>query len=640
MGGWYSDDVFHVFGQILSGLARLHAATGDPAPRAKLDALIRGWGECIESDGYFYASRKPNATHYTYEKMVGGLVDAMVYAHNQQARGLLRRITDWAVRNLVRGRPYAGGGIDTEWYTLTENLERAWLATGDPAYRDFARVWEYTDYWAVYARGGDIHAPRPDGKQTAAYHAYSHVNTLSGAAAAYRVTGRPEYLRTITGAYDYLRAHQAYATGGYGPDEQLLATAGRRAHTLATHNTFETQCGSWAVFKLCKSLISFTGKARYGDWVEAMVINGIGASLPNADDGRVFYYADYNPSGGAKVLNPTPWTCCSGTRPMAIADYCDQVYYSAPDGVCVNLYASSTLRWSHGGVPVTLVQRTCYPEGDTVALAVSPRRPVAFTLRFRIPGWLNGKPGLRLNGAPVKARVDGLGWLAVARKWRVGDRVTLQMPMRFRTVPLDNQAPYPVALMYGPVAMALRSDRPFDPRLLVAAPSAALVASEGEALTWHVRRKPGVLVRPFYAFREGEPYYLYLDPDARTHIRAAAGRWEGSWQVGSLFRFTEAVGAAVEFDFEGTGAAWQGYRYDDAGVGEVSIDGKPVARVDQFGPGRDLPFDWRTDGLPYGKHTLRIVLQPDRVPGSKGRYINVAGLEVLGSRDDDATGPG
>src|SRR5262249_3177587 len=31
LGGWYSSDIFHVFGQILSGLARLHAATGDPA---------------------------------------------------------------------------------------------------------------------------------------------------------------------------------------------------------------------------------------------------------------------------------------------------------------------------------------------------------------------------------------------------------------------------------------------------------------------------------------------------------------------------------------------------------------------------------------------------------------------------------
>src|SRR5215472_4276319 len=31
LGGWYSGDVFLVFGQIVSGLARLYAASGDPA---------------------------------------------------------------------------------------------------------------------------------------------------------------------------------------------------------------------------------------------------------------------------------------------------------------------------------------------------------------------------------------------------------------------------------------------------------------------------------------------------------------------------------------------------------------------------------------------------------------------------------
>lgn len=635
MGGWYSDDVFHVFGQILSGLARLHAATGDPAPRAKLDALVHGWGECIEADGYFYASRKPNATHYTYEKMVGGLVDAMVYAHNSEAKGLLRRITDWAVPNLVRGRPYAGGGIDTEWYTLTENLDRAWLATGDPVYRDFARVWEYTDYWAIYSRGGDINRPRPDGMQTAAYHAYSHVNTLSGAAASYRVTGRPDCLKTLTGAYDYLQAHQAYATGGYGPDELLVAAADRRAHTLATHNTFETQCGSWAVFKLCKSLISFTGRARYGDWVEAMVINGIGASLPNADDGRVFYYADYNPYGATKSLNPTPWTCCSGTRPMAIADYCDQVYYLAPDGVCVNLYAASTLRWRSQGVPVLLRQRTRYPEQETVELAVMPARPVSFALRFRVPGWLGGAPIVMVNRSRAAARVDAQGWLVLSRTWRPGDSVFLRFPMRFRTVPLDHLSRYPIALMYGPVAMAFRSERAVNPGLLAGDPAKALVPSPGEALTWHLASRPATLVRPFYAVRELEPYFLYLDPASKTRIRGSAGRWEGTWHDSSQFRFTDTVGTAVEFDFVGTGLAWLGFRYDDAGVGQVMIDGKPVACVDQYGPGRDLAFDWRHDGLPYGKHTVRIVAQPDQVPGSKGHYINVAGIEVLGGREDE-----
>ena len=85
LGGWYSSDTFLVFGQIVSGLARLHAATGDPACRNKANRLIEEWAKCIEPDGYFYASRKPNAPHYIYDKMLWGLLDAHSYCGNREA---------------------------------------------------------------------------------------------------------------------------------------------------------------------------------------------------------------------------------------------------------------------------------------------------------------------------------------------------------------------------------------------------------------------------------------------------------------------------------------------------------------------------------------------------------------------------
>ncbi len=278
LGGWYSSDTFHVFGQILSGLARLYAASGDTACKEKVDALVSEWGKCIAADGYFYYSAKPNAPHYIYDKMVGGLVDAYLYCGNREALGHLRRITDWAVKNLERSRRTADTG--TEWYTLSENLDRAYLATGDSVYRDFAEVWEYREYWDIYARKADLFAPRPSGQRNDAYHAYSHVNTLGGAAAAYLVKGDRRYLDILINAYDSLQANQIFATGGYGPDEQFLPCDRLRERLENTANTFETQCGAWAGFKMAKHLLCATGEAKYGDWVERLVLNGIGASIP------------------------------------------------------------------------------------------------------------------------------------------------------------------------------------------------------------------------------------------------------------------------------------------------------------------------------------------------------------------------
>ncbi|MBN1919485.1 MAG: glycoside hydrolase family 127 protein [Verrucomicrobia bacterium] len=527
LGGWYSKDCGNIFGQFLSGLARMYAATGDPACKAKADALLHEWALCIGPDGYPFYSLHPASATYNYDKLVGGLVDMIAYCANPEAPAALARITDWAERNLNRIRDYAnadGAGPRapwSEWYTLSENLYRAYLATGDARYRDFAEVWEYTEYWNLYAGNKDIFAPRVNdatrasGECQSAYHAYSHVNTLSGAAMAYAVKGEKRYLDVLTNAYEYLRQHQWFATGGYGPNE-LLAPRAEMLRLLAeTHNTVETQCCSWAAFKLSRYLILFTGDARYGDWAERILYNCIGASLPNAADGRVFYYADYNPAGARKVLYDSGWSCCSGSRPMAVAAYHDLIYFRDAENLYVNLYAPSTVEWKHADRTITVTQRTRFPEEETVEFTVSIEKPAQFGLNLRAPGWLAGGMSATINGKPVEARVGVGHWVCFHRQWRAGDTLIVTLPMRFRAESLDAARGYPTAICYGPVVMAVRSldGNPAD-RIDLKNLAKALVPSPGEPLTYRLRTDPNILLRPFYALKENEPYYLYLDPAA------------------------------------------------------------------------------------------------------------------------------
>jgi len=632
LGGWYTEDTFHVFGQLLSGLARLYAATGDPACRDKADALLKEWGKCIGPDGYFYFSTHPNAPHYIYDKMVGGLVDMHLYCGSQEALGLLSRITDWAVKNLVRGRPYADGAADTEWYTLSENLYRAYLATGDPKYRDFAEVWEYTEYWDLYAQKLDLFGVRPSGGQTGAYHAYSHVNTLGGAGAAYLVKGEQGYLDTLINAYDYLQEHECFATGGYGPNEQLLPSERLPGTLLDWTNHFETQCGSWAALKMSKYLISLTGDARFGDWVERLVINGIGASIPMSADGRVFYYSEYNLNGSAKRNTGFGWSCCTGTRPMAVADYDDLIYFRDADTLYVNLYTPSTVVWDRPGAPVTVRQQTRFPEGSRVEFTVSVARPTRFGLGLRWPGWLASPMTAALNGKPTKLGPDARHWATIRREWREGDRLTVDLPMNLHPAPLLRDHKYPAAIMCGPVVLAVRSPDASPHKVIDTDHlDEALVPSLGEPLTYHVAADPSLLVRPFYAFKEGETYFVYLDPTAPTRISYHQLTFTGNWNDGGIFRYTNAVGATAGCSFEGTGVRWLGQKFDDAGRGEVTIDGKVVAVVDQYGPGRGLPFSWEHQGLAPGKHTIKITLLEERTPESKDRFINVAGFEIIQS---------
>ena len=278
--------------------------------KKKLDFLIDEWAKCIEPDGYFFYSRSPNNPHYTYEKMVGGLVDAYLFAHNKEALNYLSVITDWAIKNLSRERCYGGN----EWYTLTENLYRAYQVTKDQKYLDFGRIWEYREHWDIYANNGNIFEKEIPCSVTGNHHAYSHLNSMSGCAAAYLVTGKEPYKKAIINAYDFFQNEECFATGGYGPAETLLPLEELIEKLRITHRSFETQCGSWAIFKLSKYLLEITGDAKYGDWIEKMTINGIGDNVPMSDDGRVLYYSDYNPREGEKRLYYQGWSCCTGSR--------------------------------------------------------------------------------------------------------------------------------------------------------------------------------------------------------------------------------------------------------------------------------------------------------------------------------------
>ena len=179
----------------------MYRATRDPVLRDWVLYVMDEWAKTISDDGA-YGYREQKRSHYDYDKMVGGLVDVYQYLGNDTALEYLERITDWAEKNLDRSNEYA---LPTEWYTLSENLYRAYEVTGNSRYREFAKIWEYTDFWNALANGDDVFLPLAAARKHPSYHAYSHVNSLSSAAMAFRVTGERDYLDAIVNGYEFLR---------------------------------------------------------------------------------------------------------------------------------------------------------------------------------------------------------------------------------------------------------------------------------------------------------------------------------------------------------------------------------------------------------------------------------------------------
>jgi DUF1680 family protein len=497
MGGWYDPDGFaaaHPFGQYVSALARMYANTGDARYKEKVDRLVRGFHAAMGPDGFFYASAKVAKEWpcYVYDKNATGMRDAYALAGSTEALAVLSRMTDWAEKNLPRR--------SDEWYTLSEGLYKSYDLTHEARYLKMAAEFDNSaGFYDLFAAGVDAFTP--------ALHAYSHVNSLLSAGQAYASTGDRKYLRAIVNAWNFLTRTQMYASGGWGADEHFVtAGSGQLAASLKTSERgFETPCGAYANVNLDRQLLRFTGESKYGDNMERVLLNGMLAALPPRPDGRSFYYSEYQ-AGARKRYFQYAWPCCSGTYAQITADYPLDLYFRDAEGVYVNLFAPSRLRWNFEGRAITLEQRTAYPLSNATTLIVRSTEPARFALSVRVPAWTAAAPVVSVNGAPLRIDAAPGAFLRIRRRWSDGDVVEVSFPMTLRFDPIDARTPDRAALMYGPLMLVALADK-----------DVALAGDPAHPESWikpagsgpfRFRADGGATFRPFYLIRD-ERYTTY-----------------------------------------------------------------------------------------------------------------------------------
>ncbi|PYX73315.1 MAG: hypothetical protein DMG78_09515 [Acidobacteria bacterium] len=511
LGGWYRYDPNYdwhtfdagfapsaTFGQWVSALSRVYAVTGSQTAREKVLRLNRLYAQ--EIDGKFYENNRFPA--YCYDKLVCGLIDSHKYVGDPLAWEILAKTTDAALPHLPDHAVEHGTswrpGKDESWtwdepYTMPENLFLAYQRGAGERYRQVAVQYLNVPFYDRLAQGQNDLAGR---------HAYSHVNCLCSAMQAYLTLGNETYLRAAKNGFDMVLA-QSYATGAWGPDEQLRKTDSADVFDslTKTHSSFETPCGSYAHFKLTRYLLRVTRDPRYGDSMERMMYNTILGALPLQSDGRTFYYSDYNLQG-KKIYSDHRWPCCSGTMPQVAADYRINAYFRDGRDVFVNLYIPSTARWTQDSAQVSLTQRSEYPYDSHVALEVKTSKTASFAVNLRIPSWAEGA-SVSVNG---KRETVAAGTCArVQQEWKSEDRIDLELPMKTRLEAVDAQHPDTVAVLVGPLVL-------FGNQAPGLSRSELLAAKRMAPGVWHV--SPGgdrvLKMVSWTAIPENEPYSTYL----------------------------------------------------------------------------------------------------------------------------------
>jgi DUF1680 family protein len=302
---------------------------------------------------------------------------------------------------------------------------------------------------------------------------------------------------------------QQYASGAWAAEEMFVKPrSGELAATLTrTRNHFETPCCFYAHAKLSRYLTSFTGDAKYGDGLERVLFNTILGSLDPDDDGGYFYYSDYQ-AKARKGYYRQKWPCCAGTLLQSVADFPLNLYFQDGGGVYVNLYGGSELRWKAKNTPVTLTQKTAYPESEEITIRVDPESPAEFALRLRIPSWLQQPAQVSLNGKKVDVKAERGTFAALNRRWRKGDTVALRFPFPARAIAIEERAPDMVAAMRGPVMLA--AVNPPDELTASARALSQMDAVPGEPLEFDCATAAGkVRMRPWYRVQR-ETYSTYF----------------------------------------------------------------------------------------------------------------------------------
>jgi hypothetical protein len=543
IGGWY--ELLNnglTLNQWVSSYCRMYAITGDPACKEKAEYLFDEWWDCYVRIGRKGGDPRWINTLLDLYNLCGreDALDKMDLYVNQEGSDIFIDPPDMAPPYIpyIVGDTLHGlrrfGDNSTEWYVASWPLYLAYLQTGRKEYRDYADFWEYTEWWDLFA----TQPVKPFSKTPVAgintewVHAYSHINSFNAAAEAYRVKGDAYYLDAMKNLYDWMQDDQTFATGGFGPEFEHLMPMDRIVQTMTTRTDhFETQCATWAALRLSQNLITLTGEAKYGNWIERLAYNAINATIPMTPETNVMYYSNYNINGATKLNRPVAGTCCAGTRPLTVIQYHLNTYFYDTDNIYVNLFTPSSVSWEHGSNQVKLTQDTDFPYDDHTEISLSLKKSDVFGIGVRIPEWL-AAPVMtaRVNNQIVEGKTAH-GWFIVDRQWNDGDKLNVTLSMDFWLNVLDKSQGKPVAVMYGPLVMAFTS----QDSTLIASPANEWWTYEGmlkknpdqhlldeidlEDINSQVRPAgnklefeigKGCFLKPFMNYQKGELYYMYL----------------------------------------------------------------------------------------------------------------------------------
>lgn len=300
-------------------------------------------------------------------------------------------------------------------------------------------------------------------------HAVRAGYLYSGVADVAALTHDTAYFKALTRIWNNMASKKLYITGGIGSRAQGEGFGPN--YELNNHTAYCETCASIANVYWNHRMFLATGNAKYVDVLERALYNGVisGVSL----SGDKFFYD--NPLESMGQHERQKWfgcACCPGNITRFMASVPNYMYATQDNDIYVNLYIQGDADIVTANNKIKLSQHTDYPWEGKVSVTITPVKEQEFALRFRIPGWVQGTPvatdlyaftdkaepyQISVNGSKISANaIDG--YATLVRRWKAGDVVELDLPMKVRRIRANEQVEDDrgkLAIERGPIVYCL-----------------------------------------------------------------------------------------------------------------------------------------------------------------------------------------
>ena len=465
-GGWESRGVSgHTLGHYLSACARMYAASGDKRFKERVDYIVSELTKCQNARKTGYVGAIPDEDKiwaevssgdirsagfdlnggwvpwYTQHKVLAGLIDACLYAENEQAKAVAVKLSDWVVKmfdHLTEQQFQAM--LVCEFGGMNEALAEMYALTGNESYLRLANKFYHKAILDPLKEQRD---------ELVGKHSNTQIPKIIGAARLYELTADKDYHAIATYFWDRMVHHHSYLNGGNSNYEHLGLPD--QLNDRLSAFTSET-CNTYNMLKLTNHLFSWDGKsADYFDYYERALYNHILASQ-NPATGMVCYCVPLE-SGTEKAYS-TPdhsFWCCVGSGIENHTKYAESVFYQSSDGgLLVNLFIPVSLNW--GAKNMTVTMETEFPEDNLIHFKFKGKAQ-KFPLRIRYPKWAKDRIKVRLNGAEKEITPDVGTYFTLEERWGEQTTLELEIPMSIYTESMPDN-PSRIGIFYGPLLLA------------------------------------------------------------------------------------------------------------------------------------------------------------------------------------------